>query len=115
MFADYHVHTSYSDDSEYPMEEVVRDAVSLGLEEICFTDHVDYGVKRDWDDPRGILYRRGRSGEPEHMALANVDYLLSILQFCRIPKVTYKKMYCILRKHHIKTSILTKDPYNSIA
>ena len=48
MFADYHVHTSYSDDSEYPMEEVVRDAVSLGLEEICFTDHVDYGVKRDW-------------------------------------------------------------------
>ena len=74
MFADYHVHTSYSDDSEYPMEEVVRDAVSLGLEEICFTDHVDYGVKRAWDDPRGILYRRGRSGEPEHMALANVDY-----------------------------------------
>ena len=74
MFADYHVHTSYSDDSEYPMEEVVRDAVSLGLEEICFTDHVDYGIKRDWDDPRGIRYRRGRSGEPEHMALANVDY-----------------------------------------
>ena len=70
MFADYHVHTSYSDDSEYPMEEVVRDAVSLGLEEICFTDHVDYGVKRDWDDPSGILYRQGRSGEPEHMALA---------------------------------------------
>lgn len=64
MFADYHVHTSYSDDSEYPMEEVVRDAVSLGLEEICFTDHVDYGVKRDWDDPSGILYRRGRYGEP---------------------------------------------------
>jgi len=22
MFADYHVHTYYSDDSEYPMEEV---------------------------------------------------------------------------------------------
>ena len=74
MFADYHVHTSYSDDSEYPMEEVVRDAVSLGLEEICFTDHVDYGIKREWDDPRGIRYRRGSSGEPEHMAKANVDY-----------------------------------------
>ena len=74
MFADYHVHTCYSDDSEYPMEEVVKDAISLGLEEICFTDHVDYGVKRDWDDPRGMLYRRGGPGEPEHMALANVDY-----------------------------------------
>ena len=74
MFADYHVHTSYSDDSEYPMEEVVKDAISFGLDEICFTDHVDYGVKRDWDDPRGMLNRRGGPGEPEHMALANVDY-----------------------------------------
>lgn len=74
MLADYHVHTSYSDDSEYPMENVVKDAISLGLEEICFTDHVDYGVKRDWDDPRGMTYRRGGPGEPERMALANVDY-----------------------------------------
>ena len=74
MFADYHVHTNYSDDSEYAMEEVVKDAISLGLEEICFTDHVDYGVKRDWDDPRGMTYRRGGPGEPECMALANVDY-----------------------------------------
>ena len=74
MFADFHVHTSYSDDSEYPMEEVVKDAISFGLDEICFTDHVDYGVKRDWDDPRGMTYRRGGAGEPERMALANVDY-----------------------------------------
>ena len=74
MLADYHVHTSYSDDSEYPMEEVVKDAISLGLNEICFTDHVDYGIKRDWDDPRGMLYRRGGPGEPERMPLANVDY-----------------------------------------
>ena len=74
MFADYHVHTSYSDDSEYPMEEVVKDAISFGLDEICCTDHVDYGVKRDWDDPRGMTYRRGGAGEPERMALANVDY-----------------------------------------
>ena len=74
MLADYHIHTCYSDDSEYPMEDVVKDAISLGLDEICFTDHVDYGVKRDWDDPRGMLYRRGGPGEPEHMALANVDY-----------------------------------------
>ena len=51
MLADYHIHTCYSDDSEYPMEDVVKDAISLGLDEICFTDHVDYGVKRDWDDP----------------------------------------------------------------
>ena len=74
MLADYHVHTDYSDDSDYPMEDVVRDAIALGLEELCFTDHVDYGVKRDWDDPRGMLWRPGSPGEPERMAVANVDY-----------------------------------------
>lgn len=41
MLADYHVHTEYSDDSTYPMESVVTDAIELGLDEICFTDHVD--------------------------------------------------------------------------
>ena len=32
MLADYHVHTQFSDDSVYPLEDVIRDAVSLGLE-----------------------------------------------------------------------------------
>ena len=74
MFADYHVHTEYSDDSLYPMEEVVRDAIRLGLDEICFTDHVDYGIKPDWDGPEPIVWRRGGSGEPDKIPLVNVDY-----------------------------------------
>ncbi len=74
MLVDYHVHTEFSDDSEYPMEDVARRAIDLGLTEICFTDHVDYGIKRDWDDPRGILYRPGGVGEPERMPATNVDY-----------------------------------------
>ena len=74
MLADYHVHTSYSDDSDYPMEAVVQDAIAMGLQEICFTDHVDYGVKKDWDDPDGIEYRHGGAGEPQSVPLANVDY-----------------------------------------
>lgn len=45
MLADYHMHTSFSDDSTYPMEEEVKKAIALGLDEICFTEHVDYGVK----------------------------------------------------------------------
>ena len=32
------------------MEECVKDAISLGIKEICFTDHVDYGVKYDLKD-----------------------------------------------------------------
>lgn len=67
MFADYHVHTEFSDDSIYPMEDVIRDAVRVNMDEICITDHVDYGVKDDWDSGSEIIWR---NGEP----LANVDY-----------------------------------------
>ena len=67
MKADYHVHTEFSDDSQYPMEQVVIDAIKIGLDEICFTDHVDYGIKKDWDEPGPIIYR---GIEP----CANVDY-----------------------------------------
>ena len=67
VFADYHVHTEFSDDSVYPIEDVIRDAVGMGMEEICITDHVDYGIKKDWDSGEEILYR---DGDP----LANVDY-----------------------------------------
>lgn len=47
MFADYHVHTSFSDDSQCPMEDMVKRALELGMDEIAFTEHVDYGVKTD--------------------------------------------------------------------
>ena len=67
MFADYHVHTEFSDDSVYPMEDVIRDAVKMGMDEICITDHVDYGVKTDWEEGMEIQYRKG---DP----LTNVDY-----------------------------------------
>lgn len=67
MFTDYHVHTHYSDDSVYQMEEVIRDAIQMNMDELCFTDHVDYGVKEDWDCGHEIKFR---GSEP----LANVDY-----------------------------------------
>ena len=49
------------------MEELINNAITLGLKEICFTDHVDYGVKLDWDEEDKIEYRYG-------MPMANVDY-----------------------------------------
>lgn len=67
MFVDYHVHTEFSDDSVYPMKDVVSDAIRMGMDEICITDHVDYGIKQDWDCGQEIAYR---DGEP----FANVDY-----------------------------------------
>lgn len=49
MLADYHVHTIFSDDSDCLMEDMVKQAIALKMDEICFTDHVDYGVKYDHD------------------------------------------------------------------
>ena len=43
MLADYHVHTNFSPDSDYPMQQVIEDAIELGLDEICITDHIDFG------------------------------------------------------------------------
>ncbi|MDD3403770.1 MAG: histidinol-phosphatase HisJ family protein [Hespellia sp.] len=43
--ADSHVHTYYSDDSECPMEDMILKALECQLDEITFTEHVDYGVK----------------------------------------------------------------------
>lgn len=45
MLADYHMHTNFSDDSIYPMEDEIKKAISVGLEEICFTEHIDYGIE----------------------------------------------------------------------
>ncbi|MDE7034680.1 MAG: PHP domain-containing protein, partial [Eubacteriales bacterium] len=47
MLADYHLHTAFSDDSVTPMEDMVQRALALGFDEICFTEHVYYGVMTD--------------------------------------------------------------------
>ncbi len=70
-FEDYHVHCEFSDDSDYPMEQVVLDAVDMGMNEICFTDHVDYGVKDDWDTRE--IHCNKRTGKPVEK---NVNYPL---------------------------------------
>ncbi len=66
MRTDYHVHTEFSDDSDYPLESVCHDACRLGLDEICITDHVDYGVKVDVSplDEGGTLFDGSYSSDP---------------------------------------------------
>lgn len=39
---DYHLHTNFSGDSRASMESMVIAAINAGLNEIAFTDHVDY-------------------------------------------------------------------------
>ncbi|WP_028263707.1 histidinol-phosphatase HisJ family protein [Atopobium fossor] len=76
MLADYHVHSNFSDDSWYPMVEICQDAIRHSLDEICFTDHVDYGIKPDVEQ-----YQTGALIAPMHKnpqgmlePALNVDY-----------------------------------------
>lgn len=39
--ADCHIHTEFSSDSETKMEDQVARAIALGMDHICFTDHMD--------------------------------------------------------------------------
>lgn len=39
--ADYHVHSSCSPDGHVTMAELAREAIDRGLDELCFTDHVE--------------------------------------------------------------------------
>lgn len=76
MLADYHVHSEFSDDSRETMEKQIKRAIELGFDELCFTDHVDYGIKKDWEE--GNIEWRGGDGMNYSVSdmdpLANVNY-----------------------------------------
>ena len=45
MKADFHLHSSFSADSDTPMRQMVEKGISLGLSVMCFTEHMDYDYK----------------------------------------------------------------------
>lgn len=40
--ADFHLHSSFSGDSDIPMEQMVLRGIEMGLTEMCFTEHNDF-------------------------------------------------------------------------
>jgi histidinol-phosphatase (PHP family) len=58
------------------MEKQIERAIALGIGEICFTDHVDYGIKKDWTEDT-LEWRGGDGVGTDHsdmQPLANVNY-----------------------------------------
>lgn len=49
MLSDLHLHTSFSGDSDTPPEKQIERAISLGMKQICITDHHDHDVISDCD------------------------------------------------------------------
>ncbi|MCR5404384.1 MAG: histidinol-phosphatase HisJ family protein [Butyrivibrio sp.] len=49
--ADYHMHTHHSGDSTAPMEDMIESSIEKGLDEICFTEHLDLDFPDIYDLP----------------------------------------------------------------
>jgi len=47
MFSDNHMHTSFSPDSNAPMESMIKGAIRKNFQEIVFTDHLDFDFPGD--------------------------------------------------------------------
>ena len=43
---DYHLHTSFSPDCDTPMEKQIQKALELGMDEVCFTDHLELNFRK---------------------------------------------------------------------
>lgn len=52
MLIDYHIHSSFSGDSDLAMNSTCQRAIELGFKEIAFTDHVDW----DWPYESDIIF-----------------------------------------------------------
>ena len=42
MYADFHLHSSFSSDSDTPMEQMILEGIRQGLPAMCFTEHMDF-------------------------------------------------------------------------
>ena len=51
--ADYHLHSSFSGDSETPMENMILKGIAAGLTHMCFTEHNDFDYPATGTDPAG--------------------------------------------------------------
>ena len=53
--ADFHMHSSFSGDSDTPMEEMILKGIELGLTHICFTEHNDFDFPITEETPEGMF------------------------------------------------------------
>lgn len=52
ILADFHVHSSHSEDSETPMEQQIEAGIKAGLRYMCFTEHMDRDFPGSDDDKK---------------------------------------------------------------
>lgn len=51
MAVDFHIHSSFSGDSDAPMEQMIQEGLKKGLRTMCFTEHMDM----DYPEEAGVF------------------------------------------------------------
>ena len=54
-FPDYHLHTHHSTDSDDSLDNIIKQAVSNGIDEICITDHHDIDFPMKYSYEEGVM------------------------------------------------------------
>ena len=68
---DSHLHSSFSTDSEEAMENIIKAAIQMGLDRICFTEHMDYD------------FPKGENDTDEHPFLLDTDAYIKTYELMR--------------------------------
>ena len=79
MRADYHMHTSFSYDSDSTPEEMIQSAIQKGLKTICITDHheLDY-IEPGWEQDLAKYHKMLREMQEKYQSqieiLAGIEF-----------------------------------------
>ena len=55
ILADYHLHSSFSGDSDIPMERMIERGIAIGMETMCFTEHMDMDYPYKKEEESGLF------------------------------------------------------------
>lgn len=83
MLSDFHLHTSFSADSDTPVRDQIERAIALGMREMCITDHHDYDSRKPDNDflldfSKYLPYMNGFRHEYRHRIRVNVGVELGL-------------------------------------
>ena len=114
MKTDFHIHTSFSKDSDSSPETMIQEAIRKGLETICITDHLDLdfsepGFEIDYEEYFSVLQRLQKKYEEEIDVRIGLEFGMQphLAKECTRLVETYPFDFVIGSLHIIDG----KDPY----
>lgn len=99
MKANLHIHSRYSDGTQWP-EEIIKRAADLGLNQVALTDHdCMEGVEQFLNSARKAGLQAIAGVEIDCVA-AEINYNSEVLGYFPVGKFTHTRNFCLKRMQH---------------